>query len=103
VTPNGGATRLDLTIPGQVAVFSFSLTAGQTFGYTVARTGTSVADTRLLDPNQRAVSHSGGSIVSSATPLSVSGVSAAATGTYTLEVDPRNDLTDAYTVTVTVP
>jgi catechol 2,3-dioxygenase-like lactoylglutathione lyase family enzyme len=103
VTPGGGPTRIDLTIPGQVAAFTFALTAGQTFSYTVARTGSSVADTRLLDPSQRAVSHGGGSIVSSATPLSVSGVTAAATGTYTLEVDPRNDSTDTYNVTLTVP
>lgn len=101
VTPGGGATRIDLTVPGQVAVFSFALSAGQSFSYTVARTGTSVADTRLLDPSQRAVSHGGPSVVSSATPISVTGVTAAATGTYTLEVDPRNDSTDAYSVTLT--
>jgi hypothetical protein len=101
VTPNGGSTRGDLTIPGQVAAFQFSVSAGQTFSYTVARTGTSVADIRLLDPSQRIVSTGGGTVVSSATPLSVSGVVAAATGTYTIEVDPRNDSTDAYNVTVT--
>lgn len=103
VTPNGGATRIDLTIPGQTAAFQFSANAGQTFSFTVARTGTSVADIRLLDPSQRSVSTGGGTVVSSATPLSVSGVAAAATGMYTIEVDPRNDSTDAYNVTVTTP
>jgi catechol 2,3-dioxygenase-like lactoylglutathione lyase family enzyme len=101
VTPNGGATRIDLTIPGQLAAFQFSVTAGQTFSYTVARTGTSVADIRLLDPSQRNVATGGSTVVSSATPLSVSGVTAAATGMYTIEVDPRSDSTDSYNVTVT--
>jgi hypothetical protein len=102
VTPNGGATRVDLTIPGQVAAFTFSLNAGQTFNYTVARTGSSVADTRVLSPSQQVVSQSA-RVVSSATPLSVTGLTAAAAGTYTLEVDPRDDSIDAYNVTVTAP
>jgi catechol 2,3-dioxygenase-like lactoylglutathione lyase family enzyme len=103
VTPNAaGPTRLDVTIPGQVAAFSFALTAGQVFNYSVTRAGSSVADTRLLDPSQRAITPSGGAVVSSA-PLNVTGVTAPATGTYTLEVDPRTDNVDAYNVILTSP
>jgi hypothetical protein len=102
VTVNGGASRVAVTVPGQTAAFSVALTAGQSFGYSVSRTGGSTADVRLLDPSQRDVTPVGGSLGGD-TALDVKGVTAASTGTYTLEVDARSDGTDTYVVSVTSP
>lgn len=95
---------LTTTVPGQVARFQFALTAGQTFGYQVTRQssggGAVVADARLFDPADAVVQVGQGSVVAS--PLNVSGLSAASTGTYTLEVDPRGSGVDSYTLTLTL-
>ncbi len=98
----GQPSSFTVGVPGQVARFTLSLTAGQTFSYVVSRTGTSTADVQLLDPSQANITPSGRGFLNAAS-LTVPSVTVPTTGIYTIQIDPRSEAIDSYQVTPTSP
>jgi hypothetical protein len=98
----GQPANFTVGVPGQVARFTLSLAAGQSFQYVVGRSGTSTADVQLLDPAQANITPSGLGFLNAAT-LTVPSLTVTSAGTYTIQIDPRGEATDTYQVTAMSP
>ena len=99
VTVGGSAVAVNLTVPGQLGVLTFSGTSGQQV--TVHITGNTLGDTtvKLLKPD--------GTILTSATSsnasFNLSTQTLPTTGTYSIVVDPNSANTGSLNVSVTSP
>lgn len=98
----GTPANFTVGVPGQVARFTLTLAAGQSFQYVVSRAGSSAADVQLLDPTQADITPSGRGFLN-APSLMVPSMTAAVAGTYTIQIDPRGEATDSYQITVMSP